>query len=240
TRNLQEIWPTANQRNGDFSHTTSGGAPVVLSNPWCRSGVANSRCPATGTGSIATGGLFTGAIIPLTHPAVNPVGLNILKLWPTETIIGNMAQNEDGNPNATGTGFLRDKAQMYTFKGEHKFSDAWSLSGLYIYNKTDEPGTTLMKEDKMFMADQQQWFGPLRRRPHVLVFNNTNIINDTTVLTLRYGWTTWQDSCDSQPFSAGQQSLGFNQSYVNALPAGASEIFPSLAFESGTENVGGW
>src|SRR5262249_44016078 len=27
TRNQQEIWPTANQRNGDFSHTTSGGVP---------------------------------------------------------------------------------------------------------------------------------------------------------------------------------------------------------------------
>ena len=26
-----------------------------------------------------------------------------------------------------------------------------------------------MKADKLFMADQDQWFGPLRRRPHVLV-----------------------------------------------------------------------
>ena len=37
TRGQQEIWPTANQRNGDFSRTLSGGAPVVLYNPWCRS-----------------------------------------------------------------------------------------------------------------------------------------------------------------------------------------------------------
>src|SRR5947207_8209552 len=65
TRNQQEIWPTANQRLGDFSRTTSGGLPVVLYNPWCRGGVAGARCPATGTGSIATGGLFTNAIIPL-------------------------------------------------------------------------------------------------------------------------------------------------------------------------------
>ena len=86
TRNQSEIWPTANQRNGDFSHTTVNGAPVVLYNPWCRGGVANSRCPATGTGSIATGGLFTNAIIPLTHPAVSQTGLNIMKTWPTETI----------------------------------------------------------------------------------------------------------------------------------------------------------
>jgi trimeric autotransporter adhesin len=239
TRNVQEIWPTANQRNGDFSHTTSGGAPAVLYNPWCRSGAANARCPATGTGSIATGGLFTNAIIPLTHPAVSQVGLNILKLWPTETINGPMSQNEDGNTNASGTGFLVDKAQMYTFKGEHKFTDRSSLSGLYIYNKTDEPGTTIMNADKLFMADQSQWFGPLRRRPHVLVFNNTNVINDSTVLTLRYGWTTWQDSCDKQAFSPGIQSLGFSPTFVNALGPGGSETFPSLTFDQ-TESVGGW
>jgi len=239
TRNINEIWPTANQRNGDFSHTTIKGAPVVLYNPWCRDGVAKTRCPATGTGSIATGGLFTNAIIPLTHPAVNQVGLNILKLWPTETINGPMAQNEDGNTNANGTAFIVDKAQMYTGKIEHKFTDKWALSGFYLYNKTDEPGSTIMKADKLFMADQDQWFGPLRRRPHVLVFNNTNIINDTTVFTLRYGWTTWQDSCDSQLYSAGIQSIGFSPTYVNALTSTGQQTFPSLTFNQ-VEAVGGW
>ena len=49
---------------------------------------------------------------------------------------------------------------MWTFKAEHKFTDKSSLSGLYIYNKTDEPGSTIMNPDKLFMADQDQWFGP--------------------------------------------------------------------------------
>jgi len=238
TRGLSEIWPSINQRIGDFSHSTIGGAPVVLFNPYCRGGVANAKCPATGTGSIATGGLFTNAIIPLTHPAVSQTGLNILKGWPTETINGPMASNEDFNPNAVGTGFLVDKADMFTIKGEHKFTDKSSLSVLYIYNKTDEPGTTIMKADKLYMADQDQWFGPLRRRPHVLVANNTNIINDTTVLSLRYGWTTWQDSCDQQAFTPGIQSLGFSQTYTNALPS--TQIFPNLTFDQGVEGVGGW
>jgi len=238
TRGLSEIWPSVNQRIGDFSRSTIGGKPVVLYNPYCRSGAASAKCPATGTGSIATGGLFTGAIIPLTHPAVSQTGLNILKTWPTETINGPMASNEDFNPNAVGTGFLVDAADMYTFKAEHKFTDKSSLSVLYIYNKTDEPGTTIMKSDKLFMADQDQWFGPLRRRPHVLVANSTNIINDTTVLSLRYGFSTWQDSCDKQAFSPGIQSLGFSPTYTNALPS--TEIFPSLTFDQGVEGVGGW
>jgi trimeric autotransporter adhesin len=239
TRNQSELWPTANQRNGDFSHTTLDGAPVVLYNPWCRGGATNARCPATGPGSLATGGLFPNAIIPLNHPAVSQAGLNILKIWPTETIQGPMAQNEDGNTNANGTSFIVDKAGMYTFKAEHKFSDKVSLSGLYIYNKTDEPGSTIMKADKLFMADQDQWFGPLRRRPHVLVLNNTNVINNSTVLSLRYGFTTWQDSYDGQTFSAGLGSLGFSQAYVNALGPGGKETFPNLQFDN-TEWVGGW
>jgi hypothetical protein len=239
TRNQQEIWPTANQRNGDFSHTTINGAPVVLYNPWCRGGVANARCPATGTGSIATGGLFTGAIIPLAHPAVSQVGLNILKLWPTDTIQGPMAQNENGDPNAIGTARIVDQADMFTVKVEHKFSQTLSLSGLYIYNRTNEPGSTIMPTDKLFMADQDQWFGPLRRRPHVLVFNATDVLNDRTVLTMRYGFSTWQDSCDKQAFTPGLQSLGFSPTYVNALGPGGSDTFPSLSFDQ-TESVGGW
>ena len=79
-------------------------------------------------------------------------------------------------------------------------------------------------------------FGPLRRRPHVLTLNSTNVLNNTTVLSLRYGFSTWQDSCDAQPFSAGLQSLGFSPTYVNALGPGGSETFPSLQFDN-TEDV---
>src|SRR5205085_9404904 len=154
-------------------------------------------------------------------------------------INGPMAQNENGNTNANGTSFIVDQAAMWSFKMEHKFTDKSSLSGLYIYNKTDEPGTTIMPSDKLFMADQDQWFGPLRRRPHVLVFNSTNVLNDSTVLTLRYGFSTWQDSCDKQAFSPGIQSLGFSPGYVNALGPGGSDTFPYIGF-SEAESVGGW
>src|SRR5712692_10471397 len=238
TRNEQQIWPSLRQRAGDFSTSTVGGVPVTIYNPYCRGGIANARCLATGTGSIATGGLFTGAIIPRNHPAANPAGFGLLGAWPTETIAGPIASNENNQPNAIATGPIVDAADMFTIKMEHKFTDKSSLSGLYIYNKTDEPGSTIMKPDKLFMADQDQWFGPLRRRPHVLVFNSTNILNDTTVLTLRYGWTTWQDSCDKQSFSPGLQSLGFNPAFTNALPS--TEIFPSRTFDQGVEGVGGW
>ena len=239
TRNLQEIWPTAKQRLGDFATTTVGGSAVQLYNPWCRGGVVSARCPATGTGSIATAGLFTGGVIPLSHPAVSPVALAILKEWPTRTVNGPIASNEDGEPNAVDTAYIVDKAFMSTLKVDHRITDNWSLSGLYLYNRTDEPGATIMEPDKWFMADHREFFGPLRRRPHVLVFNNTNVLSNTSVLTLRYGWTTWQDSYDKQAYVPGLQSLGFNPAYVSALSPGGATTFPSIDFDEVT-GVGGW
>ena len=147
TRNEQQIWPSLKQRAGDFSTSTVGGVPVSIYNPYCRGGAANAKCPATGTGSIATGGLFTGAVIPRTHPAANPAGFGLLGAWPTQTIAGPIAGNENNEPNAGATGPLVDAADMFTVKGDHRFSDTWSMSGLYIYNKTDEPGSTIMRPE---------------------------------------------------------------------------------------------
>lgn len=237
TRNERQVWPSLKQRVGDFSTSTVRGQPVRIFNPFCRGGVASARCPATGTGSIATGGEFTNAIIPRTHPAANPAGFGLLGAWPTESIGGPINSNENNEPNAEATGPIIDTADMFTVKAEHKFTDRWSMSGLYIYNKTDEPGSTIMKPEQWYIASQAFFFGPLRRRPHVFVLNNTNILNDSTVLTLRYGFSTWQDSCDPQRFSGGIGSLGFSSNYVNALAE--KDIFPSLGFDD-VMSVGGW
>ncbi len=237
TRNEQQIWPGLKQRVGDFSTSTRGGVPVTIFNPYCRGGVASAMCPATGTGSIATGGLFTGAIIPRTHPAANAAGFGLLGAWPTETIGGAIAGNENNQPNASATGPIVDAADMVSIKAEHKFTNKWSLSALYIYNKTDEPGSTIMKQDQWYIASQDNFFGPLRRRPHVAVANNTNILNDTTVLTMRYGFSTWQDACDKQAFTPGIGSLGFSPNYANALSQ--KDVFPDLRFDD-VQDVGGW
>jgi hypothetical protein len=239
TRGLQYIWPTARQRTGDFSRTTVGGVPVRLFNPWCRGGVS-ARCPATGTGSVATLGEFTGATIPRTHPAVNTVGFNLLNAWPTQTVGGRpVGDNEDGNPNASDTARIVDEADMFTLKLDHRFSDRWMISGFYLYNNTDEPGSGIMPADFQYIENQAEFFTTLRRRPHVLAINNTNIINDTTVLTVRYGWQTWQDQTDTATYSPGLDSLGFSSTYINAINEAGRTMFPELLFDD-IDDVGGW
>jgi hypothetical protein len=240
TRNLQYVWPTARQRNGDFSRTTAGGAPVRLFNPWCRSGAASARCPATGTGSIATGGEFTGAVIPTTHPAVNAVGRNLLNAWPTETVGGRpIGDNEDGNANVSDTARIVDEADMFTVKVDHRIRDNWTITGFYLYNRTNEPGSGMMPDDFKYIENQAEFFTTLRRRPHVLAINNTNILNDTTVLTLRYGWQTWKDQTDTAVYGPGLGSLGFSSTYLNAINPEGLNMFPELLFDD-IDDVGGW
>jgi hypothetical protein len=242
TRALNYMWPSLKQRNGDFSTTSIGGIPVRLFNPWCRGvSAATARCPATGTGSLATGGEFTGAIIPRNHAAANPVGFNLINAWPTQTVGGaQMSANEDNESNARDSARIVDAADMFTVKIDHRFTDKYSLSGFYLYNKTDEPGSGIMPAEFEYIENTAEYFTTLRRRPHALVFNNTNILNDTTVLTLRYGWTTWQDSNDFSEYGPGLASLGFSPAYVNALDPDGPLMFPNLVFNDGTGNVGGW
>jgi trimeric autotransporter adhesin len=229
TRNLQEIWPSARQRTGDFSTSTIGGQPVRIFNPWCRSGAASAQCPATGTGSIATGGEFTGGIIPRTHPAASQVGFNLLGAYPMVDTRGNpIGSNQDNQVNVSTTGSIRDRADMWSIKAEHKFTDRSSLSGFYVYNTTTEPATESMPASHDYMDGA---YDLLERRPHLLVFNNTNILNDTTILSLRYGWTTWMDQNERVPFPAGLASLGFSPNYVNAIHPDGRDLFPDLNFD---------
>ena len=154
------------------------------------------RCPATGTGSLATGGEFTNAIIPRNHPAANTVGFNMINAWPTQTVGGKaIGDNEDGNPNVSDTARIVDMADMFTLKVDHHFNRKWALSGFYLYNRTNEPGSGIMPADFTSTSRTRSgdFFSTLRRRPHVLAINATNVLNDSTVLTFRYGWQTWQD-----------------------------------------------
>ena len=228
---LTRLWPSTRQRNGDFSTTTLNGAPVRIFNPYCRGGVVAARCPATGTGSLETGGEFTNAIIPRTHPAANPVAFRMASYWPQPD-----TPNEDSLVNVNTTVNLPDFADMLTIKGEHKFSDRSSLSGLFIYNQTKEPAASPMPDELSFLENGANW---LIRHPKVFVLNNTNVLNDTTVMSFRYGYTVFPDGRNCRGgspgvgcFTDGIASLGFSSAYLNALDSTAEKLFPTVNFQN--------
>ena len=66
-----------------------------------------------------------------------------------------------------------------------------SLTGLYLYQNTDEGWEHFWEELNPF-ADPGH--GAEVRRVHVVALNNIFVPNDTTVVSLRYGWTRFDDN----------------------------------------------
>jgi hypothetical protein len=158
--------------------------------------------PGTGTGSIATGGLFTDAIIPLTHPAVSQTGLNILKTVADRDDQRPMAQNEDGNTNANGTAFIVDGDDVH-LQGRAQVQRQVVAERPLHLQQDRRAGQHDHEGRQAVHGRSGSVVRAAARRPHVLVCNSTNVINDTTVLSLRYGWHDLAGLVRPQPFSPG-------------------------------------
>ncbi|HXH05764.1 MAG TPA: carboxypeptidase-like regulatory domain-containing protein [Vicinamibacterales bacterium] len=186
TRNGDHRFPTSLERQGDFSRS-----PVIIYDPLTTDAQGN-RQP------------FPGNRIPQNR--INPVAAAILRYLPMPDEDVNV-----GNINYRRQTQIVDAADQITGKIEHKFTDKVSLSGVYVYNKTDEPHSVFW-DDNLFGSPS--WL--LRRRIHVVVVNNTWLPNDTTVVTFRGGWNRFDDNCSvPHPFDPG--TLGFNQAFVNSI-----------------------
>ncbi len=194
TRNSSIRMPTAAEKGGDFSQlTNTSGQPVIIYDPL-------TKLP------------FPGNIIPATR--INPVAAAMLKYLPiSDTGVDNGANNYNR------TSLIDNKFETeVAFKVEHKFSDKVSLTGFYLYNHTNEPcqnyfGTADQTEPTRF-ADPLDYI--LQRRPQVLSLNNTWVINDASVMSLRFGMTRFPDNNTlSLPFDP--TTLGFASNYTGNI-----------------------
>jgi hypothetical protein len=194
TRNASELMPTTAERGGDFSRLTDGsGRPVIIYDPL-------TRLP------------FPGNVIPSNR--INPVAANMLKYLPLPD-----TEIDNGTVNYNRTSLIKSSwTQEYTIKVEHKFTDKVSLSGFYLYNRSDEPcanyfGSADQNEPNRF-ADPADYL--LVRRPKILALNNTWVMSDSSVLALRFGVTRFPDN-DTLTVAFDPASLGFSQNYVNQI-----------------------
>ncbi len=210
SRNVSVRMPTDLERAGDFSQSfDSKGNLIVIYDP-----LTTRTDPASGK---LVRDPFPGNTIPSSR--MNSVALNMLKYLPAAK-----QQVSNGLPNYTETAQIIDRAQMYTGKVEHKFNDKVSLSAFYLYNRTNEPDADYFTpglNGATRFADPNDYI--LKRRPQMLAINNTWASNNS-VMTLRFGWTTFPDnntlSADFDP-----ASLGFANSFINALPV---KKFPAV------------
>ena len=199
TRNGNERLPTARERAGDFSQSfDSAGRLVVIYDPLTGDANGTGRTP------------FPGNVIPANR--LNPIATKMLSYLPSPT---NDASN--GADNFFSTAQIEDRAMMYTGKLDHRFSDGVSLSGFYLYNKTDEPCANYLEpglSGPNRFVDNGDYL--LKRRVHMLALNNTWLPSSNTVMTLRYGMTQFRDD-DTLSIDFDPASLGFDAAFSNAI-----------------------
>src|SRR4051812_43756090 len=195
--------PTAAERAGDFSALVdSTGRPILIYDPLTTDPVTGARQP------------FTGNRIPANR--INPVGANMAKYLPLPNV--NVAV-DNGSPNYVAQNTPKNLGQQFGGKVDHHFNSRVALSGVYVYQYTEEPAVS-------FFPDAPFAQGGQNNRPvHVGVLNNTYVVNSSTVLTLRGGFNTFDDITPLlSPFDA--HTLGFNSAFADAIPA---QRFPALS-----------
>jgi len=203
SRNGSLLLPTAAERAGDFSATTFGGRPVVIYDP-------------------VTHQPFPGNVIPSNR--INSVAAAMAKYIPMP-----QTQVDNGSSNYNATAQIIDEFQQeYTVKLEHKITDKQTLSGFYLYNRTNEPCSNFYYiglDDPNRFADPLDYI--LKRRPQILALNHTWIPSDSSVLALRFGWTKFVDnSTMSIPFDPS--GLGFSSNFLGQMNQTGVQKFPQI------------
>ncbi len=217
TRNGNLRMPTDLERQGNFSQTFDAqGRLVVIYDPL----TGNEN----GTGRTA----FPGNIIPANR--INTVAANITSYLPRAD-----NQVSNGSNNFFRTAEINDRAQMYTGKVDHRISDSVSLTGFYLYNKSNEPCADYWEPG---LSGENRFADPgdyiLRRRVHVLALNNTWLPSNNTVVTLRYGYNRFVDNDTlSTDFNTSQldfSSTFLNQTQVDKFPQVRATDYNSVDF----------
>ena len=125
TQNIARAFPTAAERSGDFSAlTNTAGERVVIYDPL-------THLP------------FPGNVIPANR--IDPVAAAIMQYLPlAQANIDNGTANYNVNAR-----IISRFQQQYTIKLEHRFTNRITVSGLYLYNRTESRARTTSNQGWM-------------------------------------------------------------------------------------------
>jgi hypothetical protein len=204
----QYALPTALEKTGDFSKSS-----VTIFNPLtARPCSTTDNCPNNVT-TVRTP--FAGNIIPTSM--INPIGKAVMSYLPNPQRVTNT-----DSFNFTGTDTLHDRADEYTSKLDHSFTDWWRVSASYMHYKSREPGGNTLGSLPGGSSN-----GPylLYRKVDATAINSIMTLNPTTVLTVRYGFNRFPNFTEGVSYGFNPTQLGFPASYANSLQA---EYFPEF------------
>ena len=195
--------PTAAMASGDFS-----GTGRTIYNPFDLDASGNRRP-------------FAGNRIPA--EMIDPTGSAMARLL---TTLGS-----GGDFSTSGT--QRVQALQATGNLSHSFSDSWQFSGTYLYYTSEEPAFGHYRD--LLNADTVPAFGigaaSLGRDVHAVAVNNTFLTGDASVLTLRVGYSYFNDSVANPEYTLDEvrSELGIQGSFLDQIYAQEGYIgqFPS-------------
>jgi hypothetical protein len=195
---LTNTVPTLAERTGDFSGLTANGLPVTIFNP-----LTNPRVP------------FAGNVTPAS--VINPIGSKIVNDYPLPTGPG----DRDHNTNWVVTPYAeKQRYDVFTTQVDQVLSAKNRLSGTFVRNNRHEIRADTAYPVPQSSADYIHW-----RINHVGVASWTSVLNPTTVLNVRAGYTRHQFAIDEYAQGYNPAQLGFPTSLVAQLPA---LFFPNI------------
>ena len=216
TRNSSLTLPTAAERTGDFS-----GADQLRPARRSRSTIRCTHLP------------FPSNIIPANR--INPVAATML----SSTCRCRRPTSTTAAPTTTPWRRSSTTSSRSTRgKIEHKFTDKVSLTGFYLYNRTNEPCSNYFEpglNGPNRFADPNDYI--LKRRPQILALNNTWILSDSSVLALRFGWTRFVDN-STMTIDFDPSTLGFSPNVQ--LARSRRPVCPKFPLGTFTVTPGGY
>jgi hypothetical protein len=166
-----------------------------------------------------TGLAFPNNVIPANR--LNPVGVKLASYLPTAD-----TQIDSGQSNYSYTDLIPNRAYQWTTKVDHHFNDRVALTGFWLRQVTHEASTNYNPQHD-FAGQSYQ----LDRVIHTFVANNTYVLSDSSVLTLRGGYNHFDDNYNlndrsGSPLNFDATSLGWPSSLTNQLSD--THRFPSM------------
>ena len=176
--------PTALERGGDFSQTrASNGQLVQIFDPF------STRTDASGSSRTQ----FPGNVIPAS--AFDPVGVNLVKYFPLPNTAGAQYTNQN---NYAASGANKTNIDNFDVRIDHNLTDRQHIFGRYSQRQTSEDPAELFPAD-VKAASGREITGD---KPYSSVFEYSNTLSPSTVLTTRIGLAR-------TIFNLANQSAGF-------------------------------
>ncbi|HEX5081834.1 MAG TPA: TonB-dependent receptor, partial [Blastocatellia bacterium] len=204
------VVPTELERHGNFSRSSA-----VIYDPLTTRANPNynPNAPVSASNPQFIRDPFPGNIIPVNRQ--DPVGRALASFFP----LPNRPADAAGR-NFAATSTLNDRADQQTFKLDHSFTNWYKAAATYLRYGSREP-----------VAD---YYGTISnpggsllfRHVDALAVNNIFTINETTLLSVRYGYNTFDDNPTTISAGFDPATLGFAPSFTRDI---SFNKFPAIS-----------